>query len=190
MWQPIAYLVRHCDTGLSDQFRGWGNPSLNEEGYRAADALANYFSYERVGHVYTSDLNRTVQTAQHIRDTYLIDRVLRPWNIGDLAGKKKSDENVAKLNFYVEHPADVPVNGESFGSFLTRVAAIQSLLTPSEYPHVIVTHSSNITNLHRILHPYAPTSELVQPGGVIALVEKEGTLTMEVRVGAILEPPQ
>lgn len=73
-YPPIAYIVRHgeTDSNAENLFRGWSNPALNEDGVRACQAIANYFSYERIGRVISSDLDRALQTAQAILDLSLI----------------------------------------------------------------------------------------------------------------------
>ena len=96
-WQsPLGYIVRHGETGANADncFRGWINWPLNENGLSSCDAIANFFSYERIGRVVSSDLDRAMATAQAVMDAggvacpYLSpDFNLRPWNIAAFAGQ-------------------------------------------------------------------------------------------------------
>jgi phosphohistidine phosphatase SixA len=51
------YFVRHFEKQLGD------NPSLTETGKARAEALAAFFSNKSVTHVYSTDYNRTLETA-------------------------------------------------------------------------------------------------------------------------------
>jgi broad specificity phosphatase PhoE len=199
-WQPpIAYIVRHGETELNaaNCYRGWENPVLNEEGERAGEAIANYFSYERLGRVVSSDLDRAQQTAQYVMATGIVacpylspDFNLRPWGIAKFAGLEKTSANQKKLDYYIKNPDEQIPDGESLNGFRTRFEdAVQAYLSvPYEnLPTVIVTHTSNICALNNLIFGESDDPEvndLVEPGGILAVYLKEdGTLHMVPRLG-------
>ena len=202
---PIAYVVRHGETELNAEncFRGWENPALNENGIRAALQIANFFSYEAIGRIVSSDLDRAFQTAEYILQAGTTacpfvspDFNLRPWNIAALAGCERSEENRNKLAYYIAHP-DIPIpNGESLDAFNDRQESMDHYLTvPYEgLPTVIVTHTSNLTHLAADIDrqngkdpDHDPeVNDIVEPGGVVAVyLGADGKMIMVPRLGAI-----
>jgi len=197
--QPIAYIVRHGETELNAEncYRGWENPQLNEDGMRAGEAIANFFSYERLGRIVSSDLDRAMQTAAYIMNTGTVacpyispDFNLRPWGIAAFAGKEKSPANQKRLNHYIQNPDKQIPDGESLNFFRNRFEdAIQQYLSvPYEgLPTVIVTHTSNICALNNLIfgeNDDPEVQDLVEPGGILAVYMKEdGKLHMIPRLG-------
>ena len=55
--QQTWYFVRHFEKQLGD------NPSLTDTGKARAEALAKFFSDKPLSHVYSTDYNRTLETA-------------------------------------------------------------------------------------------------------------------------------
>jgi len=205
-YPPIAYIVRHgeTDSNAENLFRGWSNPALNEDGLRACQAIANYFSYERVGRVISSDLDRAMQTAQAIIDCGCVacpylstDFNLRPWGIASFTGKEKTAANLKKLDYYVRNPdVKVPPDGESRNDFKNRNrdAILQYLTVPYEgLPTVIVAHTSNLTDLHEMIYEkegqiIPGADDIVEPGGIVAVyMDATGKMELQVRMGAIVK---
>lgn len=62
------YLVRHGKTNANGNgvFQGHEDNHLNEEGHRQAKLLAGFFRNKRFGQIYTSDLIRTIETAEPV----------------------------------------------------------------------------------------------------------------------------
>lgn len=202
---PAAYIVRHGETELNAQncFRGWENPPLNESGLAAAEQIANFFSYERIGRVVSSDLDRATQTAGYIvsSGSVLVQYVspdfnLRPWGIAAFAGKEKTPEMQKKLDRYIQHPDLKIPDGESLSDFQNRQEVLlHYIATPYEgLPTVIVTHTSNLTYLaekvdrENGLDPSRDPEvhDIVEPGGIVAVyMDTQGRMKLEPRLGAV-----
>lgn len=202
---PAAYIVRHGETELNADncFRGWENPPLNENGVTAAEQIANFFSYERLGRIVSSDLDRAQQTAQAIVLTGASDIPfvspdfnLRPWGIAKFAGCEKTPEMQAKLQRFINSPDKKIPDGESLNDFRTRQDVLfQYIASPyNGLPTVIVTHTSNLTYLaERIDAENGIESgrepemhDIVEPGGIVAIyMDTNGKMQMQVRMGAI-----
>lgn len=197
---PLGYVIRHGETeaNASNCFRGWENWALNEEGQRACEAIANFFSYERIGRVISSDLDRAMETAQSIMSVgnascpYLsADFNLRPWNIAGFAGQEKTAKNQKRLEYFIEHPDEQIPDGESLNEFRGRDVIMNYLATPYDgLPTVIVTHTSNLTHLafqadeEDSRQPEA--HDIVEPGGIVAVyMDDEGKLKIVPRLGAV-----
>lgn len=200
-YPPVCYIVRHGETELNAEncYRGWENPSLNEDGQRAGEMIANFFSYQRLGRVVASDLDRAQQTAQYIMNSGVVacpylgsDFNLRPWGIAAFAGKEKTEANQKRLARYIKNPDEQIPDGESLNGFRNRFEdAIQGYLgVPYEgLPTVIVTHTSNICALNNMIFGQEDDPEvndLVEPGGILAVYLKDdGKLHMMPRLGQI-----
>lgn len=61
------YLVRHGETYFNLENRIGGNSELTEKGLKQADALGNYFSKKEIPIIFTSEMKRTIQTAEPIK---------------------------------------------------------------------------------------------------------------------------
>lgn len=197
----LGYMVRHGETELnaSNCYRGWTDPSLNEDGLTAAYNAANFLSYDRIGQITSSDLCRAMETANIIisdntpASPYVSpDPRLRPWNIGHLAGQKKTKANEAKLDHYISHPDIRIPEGESLTEFRARNAVVLELFANGydSLPVIVVAHTSNIVGLHHLLDPESVYSEeqkdVVEPGGIVGVYMKsDGIMYLEPRVGAI-----
>jgi len=91
---PLVILARHAQSehhvqGLTG---GWTDTPLTELGHRQSQLLAERLKTELVGAtiaLYTSDLQRAMQTAQHIADAFGVDPIadarLREHNNGEAA---------------------------------------------------------------------------------------------------------
>jgi broad specificity phosphatase PhoE len=150
-------IVRHGETAGNVQpehIRGWSNLPLNAEGVKEADEIGEQLKPFSIVEIYSSDLQRAVETAEHIRAASGTSaevtplRQLRPWNVGIYTGMPTNDV-IEPLTFYIKHP-DAPVpQGESFDHFVRRFAGIfMELLGEAKFHHdgarVIVTHSRNV----------------------------------------------
>jgi broad specificity phosphatase PhoE len=202
---PAAYVVRHGETDLNAKncFRGWENPPLNEAGLIAAEAIANFFSYERIGRVVCSDLDRAQQTAEFIMNTGVMacpylspDFNLRPWNIAAFASREKSAALQKELDYYIENPEVKIPDGESLKDFQDRQESlIHYLVTPFEgLPTIVVTHTSNLTYLAEAIdrdNGLDPSRDpevhdVVEPGGIVAVfLDTNGKMRLEPRLGAV-----
>jgi broad specificity phosphatase PhoE len=203
--RPLGYLVRHGSTeaNASNCFRGWIDFRLDEEGRQAGEAIRNFFGWERIGRVICSDLSRAVETANYIMDggsvccPYLsVEPALRPWNIGEFAGKKKTDAVLRQFEKYVEDPKLVIPGGESLEQFQNRNTILMEFLA-NEYnghPTVIVAHTSNINATYNTTESDASqpeTGDIIEPGGVLAIYLVENRVVFVPRLGtATTSEPQ
>jgi broad specificity phosphatase PhoE len=200
--QPMAYLIRHGETDLNaaNCFRGWENPPLNESGMEAANQIASYLSYERIGRVVSSDLDRALQTAEAIMGAGNVvcpyvspDFNLRPWGIAAFAGKEKTPENQKRLERYIKHPDLRIPDGESLNEFRNRQdTLLQYIANPYEgLPTVIVTHTSNLTHLAETIEDEGEmdpeVNDIVEPGGIVAVyLDTNGKMQLQPRLGAVV----
>ena len=61
------FLIRHTETFFNVEDRIGGNPDLTPKGLGQAAALGRFFQNKRISYIFTSELKRTIQTAQAIR---------------------------------------------------------------------------------------------------------------------------
>src|SRR5579863_10375864 len=119
----VAYFVRHGETGLNKAkaFRGTLDVELNENGQKQAEELKDFFSDSNFSAAFTSNKKRTKATAETVlgdRDIKLKKvKQLDSYNVGDLAGKPKSEANLAIVDYYQKHPDEVIPGGESLNQF-------------------------------------------------------------------------
>ena len=83
-------VVRHGETewNAEGRIQGHQDVALNERGERQVAAVARRLASARVDAVYSSDLRRTMQTAEHIAEALgkkiIQDQRLREWKLGVL----------------------------------------------------------------------------------------------------------
>ncbi len=149
-------LVRHGKTMLNslddaERLRGWLDVPLDAQGLQEAIQTAQHVARYSVEAIYTSDLYRARQTAaalvQATKAPLLHTYVLRPWNVGTLAGQRVSD--ILPILQDLERNPETPApGGESFAQFYARYSAeLQNLLdvaSSSKKSIVAVTHVRNL----------------------------------------------
>lgn len=187
--QLIGYFVRHGELKNMNIWDGWGKYDLSEEGRMQAEAAARWLSYTKIGRVISSDLPRTLNTAQCLMDTgsvecpYLAtDPNLRPWFLPPFQGKEKTPERIADFKRYLEDRSLVVPDGESHIQLTERVQVVfQYLATPYKgLPTAFFLHNSVIKALMG-LHDI---QDAVSPGGVIAVfMDERGDISFQVMLG-------
>jgi broad specificity phosphatase PhoE len=185
----IGYLVRHGELTNMHVWDGWGNLELSEKGIQQAETAARWLSYERIGRVISSDVPRTMQTAQFLMDTGAVscpflscDPNLRPWMVADFTGKEKTPERIAEFKKYIEDPSLVIPGGESHDQLADRVQIVfQYLATPyNQLPTAIFLHNSVIKCVMQI----HDVKDAVSPGGIIAAyMNPKGEISFHVVLG-------
>ena len=116
----IGFLVRHGELTDMSRWDGWADYDLNEDGRQQAEAAARWLSFEKIGRVVSSDVPRTIHTAEYLMDTGAVecpfmacDPNLRPWMVADFTGKEKTPERLAAFEKYLDNPDLVIPDGES-----------------------------------------------------------------------------
>lgn len=156
------YLIRH---GKDDEnYRGgWADLGLVPEGEQQATQLAHFLSEHKntypISKIITSDLKRTVQTAEYIQKELNIPFVLskdwREMNNGDLAGMLNSValEKYPGLFFNTLRMDEAYPNGESPIEFFNRIKQtyFDLLSNKSNDNAAIITHSGVINIIYHIV---------------------------------------
>ncbi len=114
-----AVLVRHGKTDFNAKriFQGYGDIPLSDLGQRQAERVAERLTDMRFDVFYSSDILRTMQTAQAISQRVAMHptpcKGLREWNVGTWEGKRV-EEFEAHLQAIGAHVVSyIPEGGES-----------------------------------------------------------------------------
>jgi broad specificity phosphatase PhoE len=187
----IGFLCRHGELVNMKIWDSWGNYELSEEGRQQSEAAARWLSFERIGRVVSSDVPRTMQTAQYLMDSGAVacpfmacDPNLRPWLLPGFQGKEKTPERIAEFKKYIDDPDLVVPDGESRNQLHTRVQVIfQYLCAPYDgLPTACFIHNSVIKSLMGI----DDIADAVQPGGIVGVyLDPKGAMSFKVLLGAV-----
>lgn len=157
-------LVRHAENDWvrSGKLAGWTpGVHLNEEGRRQANLLGERLASSRLDVVYSSPLERAVETAESILSHYpgktlCIEEMIGEAHYGDWTGESLRKLSRTRLWGVVQHQpsqARFP-GGESIQEMQTRaVSAIDRIAT--EHPHRIVVAVSHGDVIKSIVAHYA-----------------------------------
>lgn len=192
----ICYLVRHGKD--DDTVRGgWSQQSLTDVGKAQADELANFVQKSdlEIKHIYSSDLQRAMQTAQSVADKLHLPIIpmqeFREVNNGDLAGMKNDLESKLYPGLYwntlgweQRYPG-----GESPKEFYERIStawdAFQKMVLEQNENVMLVTHAGVINVILSIVNgeKYSNKTALrkIRNTELIAL-EYQGKVWIEQRV--------
>jgi broad specificity phosphatase PhoE len=192
--KPVAFCLRHGETTLNTDgvFRGMLDPELDKRGILQAHAAAKYLKKENIERIISSPLLRAVQTAEIIAASQggrcvQQDRELFPWQLASLYGKDK-DEYAKVLDRYIDHPKEVPVDGESLDAFQERVDAFFDAQINCHCLTLFVCHTSNIVALTDLIHGTSKgrpeSGEVVEPGGICAIYETDDGYDIKPVLGA------
>ena len=190
--QLVAYLVRHGELTSMRVWDSWSDMNLSETGREQAEKAAQWLSFEKIGRVISSDLPRTMNTAQYLMDTGCVscpfmacDPNLRPWFLADeFTGKEKTPERLASFKKYVDDPSLVIPGGESRDQLKLRIQVIfQYIATPYDAkPTAFFLHNSVI----KCLMGLDDVKEACSPGGIIqVLMDEKGEMSFEVVLGEV-----
>ena len=153
----MIYLIRH---GQDDETvrGGWSNAPLTEVGIQQAEELAKKLDELNISRIYSSDLRRSMQTAE-ILGIYLNIKVepipdFREVNNGDLAGMKNDEALIRypglfwnQLKWEERYPG-----GESPKEFFERISGAWDNFTKDQTEDVVlVTHGGVINVISAIL---------------------------------------
>lgn len=153
----MIYLLRH---GLDDEnyIGGWSNVDLIPQGYEQVRNASEFIKRHElvIKHIYTSDVKRTVTTAQIVSSMIgapiICDSNVRELNKGDLNGMlvekaiKEYPEYFDNITVDTKYP-----NGESMKEFYQRIKEYLPKLYDLDN-NLIVTHRGVINMLYFLLN--------------------------------------
>jgi broad specificity phosphatase PhoE len=150
-------IVRHGSTKLNsgasgnsaECVRGWKDVPLSPKGIKEAEAVAKDLRNVKMVGLYSSNLDRAEHTA-HIVSKATGTRILgsfqglRPWHVGELAGKEVADCDEIMRRHVAETPDKPLPGGESFNDFKDRLLCCLDVLRQKHDGESIglVTHNS------------------------------------------------
>lgn len=150
------YLVRHGATQLTaeDRFSGAANVFLSEEGRAQAERLAQRLADDDISAVYTSPLDRTVETAEILARPHSLSSIprdgLREISHGHWEGMTRRDVEAQFPEEYTSWEADpftfAPQGGESGISVLARALPVirEIVVSHRDKNIVVVSHKATI----------------------------------------------
>jgi uncharacterized phosphatase len=161
--KPVAYFVRHGSTKLNDEgrFRGPTDIPLDENGKDQAKQLAEYFKGRQFSGAYSSSKKRSKSTLDEILKKAKAPKAkvvkdFDAWNVGDLAGKPKDEDNLKIVKHYQDNPQEKIPGGERLNDFRKRLDPKIMMAIhkgeSSEHPTISAVHSSTIHQISHLFH--------------------------------------
>ena len=154
-------LIRHGETewNATGRIQGHRPVSLNERGQQQAQAVAHRLKNEPFDALYSSDLKRTVQTADAIANLthhpIHTDARVREWDLGILSGLTRAEAETQHPNAYAiynDSRVNDPIpNGESIHNRYTRVTTCLEEIS-ANHPNqtiIIITHGGPLGDCYR-----------------------------------------
>jgi broad specificity phosphatase PhoE len=160
--EPV-YVMRHGRTALDALKRsdGWLDFPLTDEGRMGIIAAQQYLKDlpKPLACIYAPSLKRTMETAEIIQsgdaDPVDIDVVdaARTWNMGKKMLGSKKYPNKPIVKYYMEHPTEIPEEGESLNQFVKRFMGwLRGMMDEKRSgPVLLVTSGSNIREISQWL---------------------------------------
>jgi alpha-ribazole phosphatase len=151
------FLIRHgqTDWNIARRFQGQSDVSLNEVGRKQAMALADRLSAQHIDALYSSDLQRALETAKIIRKSECYsDARLREINFGDWEGLTYNEIKEKYPNALAERENDIyknaPPNGETLEQLCERVRSMLDELYAKHKDQtvLVVAHGGVLQTLH------------------------------------------
>jgi len=148
-----VWLVRHGETVMNAMGRlcGWTDVALTDEGRRQARWLGEILAGEAFDGVWSSDLNRAVETARLAGFEPDQDARLREVNFGELEGRRYetlAEEYKVGLKDFVSF---APPGGEDLDRLTARVDAFLDELGPGR--HLVFSHGGVLRAVMRQVGP-------------------------------------
>lgn len=149
-------IARHGQTNLNLDYRyqGFTDAPLNKTGMKQADQLAKRLIDEKLEAIYSSDLMRSVQTAERIVENNQLqinkDERLREISFGEWEGmsyQEMQTKNPHLLESWMNDPANIsPPSGETLIQFAERVkpAMDEMKIQHEDQTVLMVTHGGVI----------------------------------------------
>jgi probable phosphoglycerate mutase len=157
------WLVRHGETTYSASKRvaGWSDPPLTDNGRHQAEALRPVIDGRQFGGVWSSDLQRAVESARLAMGEPRTDRRLRECDFGALEGCTYEEADSTYAEVFSEFRNFQAPEGESHEEFRSRVRDFVETLEPGR--HLLFVHGGVIRVLTQDLglDRFIPTGSLV-----------------------------
>ena len=161
-------LIRHAATEMTGKLCGQIDPPLNALGREQARALAPLLQRCDVRRLYSSDLQRALQTAQPLAELWdipiMVRKNFREISFGDWEGRRWSEVRAAgpAAKALESSPELCPPGGETFACFRERVlfAMKETVADCEDQLTVIVTH---LGVMRIILTELCPTNHAWEP---------------------------
>lgn len=159
------WLVRHGETTFSASKRvaGWSNPPLTDNGRRQAEALRSVIDGRRFDGVWSSDLERAVESARLAWGEPRTDRRLRECHFGALEGCTYEEADSTYREVFHEFRGFQAPDGESHEDLRNRVLGFLESLPSGR--HLLFVHGGVI----RVLTQDLGVDRFIPTGSLLAL---------------------
>lgn len=159
------WLVRHGETtyNAARRLAGWCDPPLTELGREQAAAVGAVLDGAVFDSVWSSDLQRAVDTSRLAWGDADPDPRLRECNFGVYEGLPFDEVDLADAKVFLEFRNFEMPEGDSHGSFLDRVEGFVNDLPPGR--HLLFVHGGVI----RILTQDLGVDRFVPTGSVVGV---------------------
>lgn len=201
---PLFYITRHGKTAGNENnvYRGWSNADFAQlDAAGRDDAREAGVWMQKAGLSFpiaiSDDLDRCIESKQIICDILgikeqLIDKRLRPINVGDFTGKNKKQNPLTK---YMEDKSLRIPGGESLNQFNLRQSSffddVMQTIIQIKKPILIVGHGSNASFLHNFNNKgegKVGYEGITNPGGV-SMFTRDGIIPLlKKREAGISQP--
>ena len=135
------YVIRHgeSETNKAHRWTGWLDVSLTEKGKQDALFARSILENVKFDKIYTSDLNRAIQTAEIALPGcgYETTPLIREMNVGNIAGKS-SDALTPEMRRRIPEEGYAHLGGESQEQFGSRIRKFMASLEALDCENVAV----------------------------------------------------
>lgn len=174
------WLVRHGETtwNFENRLAGWSDVPLTAAGREQAAALRPKLAGRAFDSVWSSDLERAVDTARLAFGEPVRESRLREMGFGELEGAAWADIPAEHTRAILEfHSFSMP-GGERFEAFAARVRGFLDELPPGR--HLVFTHGGVI----RLLTRDAGADRFVRNGALVVIDDSAGRILRIEEPGA------
>jgi probable phosphoglycerate mutase len=159
------WLVRHGETtyNAARRIAGWCDPPLTELGRKQASEVGPLLEGTAFSSVWSSDLQRAVETSQLAWGEATPDKRLRECNFGVYEGRPFDEVDAADASVFLGFRDFDMEDGDSHESFLGRIEGFVNTLPPGR--HLLFVHGGVI----RILTQDLGVDRFVPTGSVVGV---------------------
>ncbi|MBI6528646.1 histidine phosphatase family protein [Proteus vulgaris] len=169
-------LLRHGETlwNMESRLQGHANSCLSPKGINQAMAIKESIKLLSPARIITSDLGRTVQTAEIVGHPEAIkEPLLRELNMGEWTGQRKPELIRHQADKYKNWRAGTytPPKGENWFDFCDRIgAALQGWVCKEDSDLLAVVHSGVIRAACKVFLNLSPEFLLPATPGTITIL--------------------